>query len=285
MLDRRSVMLAAPAALAFAAVPARADDDEIAALERVQGGRLGVAALDTQTGATLLHRAGERFAMCSTFKVLLAAAVLHRVDAGAESLARAISYGPADMLSHAPATRDHLAQGHMTVEALCEAAVTVSDNTAANLLIASLGGPQHVTAFARMLGDAVTHLDRREPALNFVAPGEKRDSTTPAAMMDDWRKLFLTPILSEASRKRLTEWTQRCLTGNTRLRAGLPGDWIVGDKTGSGFAGETNDIAIAWRPKRAPVLIAAYYAGSPDPRADRDSVLAAVGRIVGARFS
>ena len=285
MLDRRSLILAAPAALTLPLGLAHAEDDELAALEQKSGGRLGVAAMDTGSGRTLAHRAEERFAMCSTFKLLLAGAILHRVDAGDEHLARQIAYTKADLIGTSQVTTAHVADGHMSVEDLCEAVVTVSDNTAANLLLAALGGPGVVTLFATTLGDNVTHLDRTELALNDVQPGDERDTTSPRAMLHDVGKLFLTTVLSDVSRALLEKWAKGCLTGKTRLRAGLPADWVVGDKTGTGFRGEANDIAIAWRPHGAPVLITAYYNGSPGTDTAHDDVLADVARIVAKRFS
>ena len=150
--SRRAVLfgVAALPTAAAAATPAAAG---IAAIEAQIGGRLGVAVLNTATGARIVHRAGERFPMCSTFKFLAVAAVLRRVDAGVEHLDRRIPYGPADLLEYAPTTRAHVAEGSMSVSALCEAAITLSDNTAANLLLASFGGPPTVTRLARTLGD------------------------------------------------------------------------------------------------------------------------------------
>jgi len=256
-----------------------------ARIEQESGGRLGVAVLDTHTGLQSGHRAGERFPMCSTFKLLAVAAVLRKIDHGSEKLARPIRYGRADMLEYAPVTRAHVGEGQMPVGALCEAAIEWSDNTAANLLLASLGGPSAVTRFARALGDPVTRLDRNEPSLNDVKPGDVRDTTTPAAMLADMRAVVLGNALSNASRARLTDWLHKSQTGKARLRAGLPRDWTVGDKTGSGFVDETNDIAVAWPPGRAPILIAAYYRGSRLYPESRDAVLADVGRLVAKHLS
>jgi beta-lactamase class A len=286
MLDRRSLLVAAPATMfALSSVPARADDDEIATLEQKYGGRLGVAALDAGSGKSIAHRANERFAMCSTFKLLLVAATLHRVEAGGEHLAREIPYTRSDLLEHSPITSAHVAEGQMSVERLCEAAITRSDNCAANLLISALHGPDGVTVYAASLGDNVTHLDRMELALNHVSPGDERDTTTPKAMLGDLEKMFLGNVLSETSRARLTAWVRAAQDGLKRLRVGLPADWIVGDKAGTGPTSETNDIAIAWRPKRAPVLITAYYTGSTAGFDAREAVLADVGRIVARRFA
>ena len=271
----------APVLRAAAPDPAEA---RLAALEARAGGRLGVAALDTGSGQRLAHRAGERFPLCSTFKVLLAGAVLAQVDAGRERLDRRIPYGKADLLAWAPVTRARVAEGGMAVGDLCAAAVEASDNTAANLLLAALGGPSAVTAFARSLGDPTTRLDRTEPALNEARPGDPRDTTTPEAMVGSLQALLLGQALAPGSRVRLEGWMTACTTGGARLRAGLPKDWGVGDKTGSGARGTVNDVAILRPPGRPPILVAAYFTGSTASGKDRDAVLAEVGRIVAGAF-
>ncbi len=254
--------------------------DRFTAVERSVGGRLGVAALDTASGARLAHRAGERFAMCSTFKVLAVAAALARVDRGREHLDRMIAYGQADLLEYAPVTRARVSEGALSLVALCQAAIEVSDNTAANLILKAIGGPGAVTAFARTLGDPVTRLDRTEPALNSAVSGDPRDTTSPAAMLGDLRGIVVGGVLAPASRERLAEWMVACRTGMTRLRAGLPAGWRVGDKTGTGALGTANDLAVAWAPGGA-ILIASYLTGaaSVEPAA-RDAAHAAVARIV-----
>ncbi|WP_449428287.1 class A beta-lactamase [Rhodanobacter umsongensis] len=251
----------------------------MAALERKHGGRLGVSILDTGSGRRVGHRADERFLMCSTFKLLAVAAVLARVDRGAERLDRRIVFGRESVLAWAPVTSHRTGAPGMSVAELCQAAITVSDNTAANLLLASLGGPAAVTAYARGLGDPLTRLDRIEPELNTGSPGDVRDTTTPNAMLADLRALLLGNALSASSRQQLAEWLRATRTGTGKLRAGVPGDWRVGDKTGSGAQGESNDIAIIWPPQRKPLLVTAYYAASSADAAGRDAVLAAVGRI------
>jgi len=258
----------------------------IAAIEARLGGRMGAAALDTQTGKHFEHRATERFPMCSTFKVVLVSAILSRVDANQEKLDRFIHYTKADLLDYAPITKAHLQEGGMTISALCAAAIEYSDNTAANLLLNILGGPAHVTRYARSLGDSVTRLDRTEPTLNTAAPGDVRDTTSPSAMLHDMQTLLLEKkALSSNSRQRLDAWLVANTTGSGSLRAGLPSAWRIGDKTGSGKNGATNDIAICWPPNRAPILITAYFVGSSASDADRYAALAEVGRIVTDEFS
>lgn len=270
--------------LAIGSGPARAGGRSdaavrLAALERRHGGRLGVAMLDTGSGRRVIHRGDERFLLCSTFKALLVAAVLARVDRGEERLDRRVVFGPGAVLSYAPVTSRHAGGPGMRVDALCEAAITVSDNTAANLLLASLGGPAAVTRFVRGLGDPVTRLDRIEPALNLGSPGDRRDTTTPNAMLDTLRTLLLGNALEQSSRQRLAGWMRACSTGAAQLRAGIPAGWVVGDKTGSGRHGETNDVAVVWPPHRKPLLVTAYYADSPADLDTRKAVLAEVGNI------
>ncbi len=252
----------------------------LAALERRHGGRLGVAMLDTGSGRCASHRGDERFLMCSTYKLLLVAAVLVRVDRGVEQLDRRIVFGQDAVLSYAPITRLRVGAPGMRVAELCHAAITLSDNTAANLLLASIGGPAAVTAFARSLGDALTRLDRIEPGLNVGSPGDVRDTTTPNAMLATMQKVVLGNVLAVASRERLVGWLRGCVTGLDELRAGVPAGWTVGDKTGRWNMDIVNDIGILWPPRRSPLLVTTYYAdaGSNDA-ATSNAVIAGVGRI------
>jgi len=245
------------------------------------GGRLGVFALDTGTGRTLARRADERFALCSTFKWVLAAAILAQVDRGRLSLDERVPYGPADVLDYAPVARTHVADGGMTVDALAAAAVTLSDNTAANLLLPKVGGPAGLTSFVRACGDTVTRLDRTEPSLNSNLPGDPRDTTSPRAMVGLLRRLLCDgDALTPASRERLLGWLRGCQTCARRLRAGLPTAWVVGDKTGSGSGNAVNDVAIATPPGRAPILIACYTSYSAATTAAVEAAQARVGRLI-----
>jgi len=224
------------------------------------------------------HRQGERFAMCSTFKLLAVSLLLTRVDKRQDDLGRRIYFTKESLISYSPVTEKFTAEG-MTLAELCSAALTMSDNTAANLILASIGGPPAVTAYARSIGDSLTRLDRNEPTLNEAVPNDPRDTTTPSAMLNNLRATVLGNALSPDSRQRLTAWLVACQTGAKRLRAGLPPDWTVGDKTGSGNNGVANDIAVIWPPGRAPLVVAAYFAESPIGPDQLDSVLAEVGRI------
>lgn len=253
---------------------------KLATIEAGSGGRLGVAILDTATGARCGYRADERFPMCSTFKLLAAGAILARVDGGHERLDRRVRFSADKLVAYSPVTKPHAGSAGMTLAELCEAALTYSDNTAANLLLAALGGPTAITAYARTLGDRATRLDRIEPELNQATPGDPRDVTTPAVMLGNLRRLTLRDALTPASRDQLTRWLLANRTGDARLRADLPAGWRVGDKTGSGGHGSTNDVGLLWPPDRAPILVSAYLTQTEAPPDRRDATLAAVGRAI-----
>jgi beta-lactamase class A len=294
MITRRNVVLStALIGLAWtgrsaAATPRDSIENVLGRIERDSGGRLGVAVLDTgsiptshpSSGLSAGHRADERFPMCSTFKFLACAAVLKRVDNGQEMLGRRIRIGASDVVPNSTFIKAPVGGNGMTLAEICEAAITRSDNTAANLILRSLGGPPAVTAFARSIGDPVTRLDRTEPTLHEATPGDPRD-TTPAAMLNDMHRLLLGEVLSAASKAQLTAWLVGNKTGDTRLRAGLPG-WRVGDKTGTGDHGTANDIGIAWPPGRKPILVTVYLTGTSTSAEQRSAAIAAVGRAAAA---
>ncbi|GGE42921.1 beta-lactamase [Agaricicola taiwanensis] len=267
-------MLAMPAVAQPSPVEAR-----VRVLEERTGGRLGFAIFDMARGLRNHWRADERFPMASTFKFLAVAHVLWRVEQDQERLDRRVVFGRKDLVTYSPATEKHIGGRGMTMADLCKAAVTLSDNTAGNLLLASFGGPEGLTAFARRLGDTQTRLDRTEPKLNEAGVGDPRDTTTPRAMLENMRKLLFGDILSEPSQRQLARWLLENTTGDRRLRAGAPPSWRVGDKTGTGRNGVTNDIGLMLPPKDSPILVTAYFMGSKLPQAERDEVIAEVGRI------
>jgi beta-lactamase class A len=269
---------------------AAAPDNPFAALERTSAGRLGIAVLDTASGAIHGHRLHERFALLSTFKLLLAAQVLAEADAGRLDLQQPLAIRPEDKVPHMPVTGAHVGST-LAIAALAEAAQVHSDNLAANLLLMRLGGPAAFTARLRNLGDSSTRLDRLEPALNRVPPGTIQDTTTPAAMAETVARYLTTDALSPRNTEMLIGLMQKTRTGQRRLRAGLPSDWRAGDKTGTvaGAAGVPNitaDITIAWPSGRPPLVIAAWLETepSPEPRPGDESILAEAGRLA-ARFA
>ena len=285
MIRRRELLIGslmtAPMLGASLVVAQERDDkvrEALSALDRKHGGRLGVAILDSGNGRIVAHRGEERFAMCSTFKLVAAACVLARVDGGEEELERRVSYGKADLITYSPVTEKHVEKG-LTIAEICDAAVTLSDNTAGNLLLDSFGGPKGLTDYLRSLGDEASRLDRREPDLNEARTGDPRDTTTPVAMADVLRQIVLGGALSPASRQQLTAWLVANKTGDKRLRAGVPQGWRIGENTGTGNNNATNDIGVIWPPGRAPLIVTAYYTESRAALPDREAVLAEVGRL------
>jgi beta-lactamase class A len=284
MTTRRQFLLGTLGAVVTPLAEASAARRRLATIESGVGGRVGVFALDTGNGRQLACRPDERFAMCSTFKWVLAAAVLVAAERAQLALDDQLAYTASDLLAYAPTTRAHAAEGSMSVAALAEAAVTVSDNTAANLLLAKIGGPPALTQLARSLGDNASRFDRTEPDLNSNEPGDPRDTTTPRAMVGLMQQILCGSALSLASRDRLLGWLRECETGKDRLRAGLPKEWIVGDKTGTGRRGAANDVAIAFPPDRAPILIAAYLSDGPAEIPHLAAAHASIANVVSREF-
>jgi beta-lactamase class A len=272
-----------PAALMMGS-SARGDENPFAVLEKQYGGRLGVAVLDTATGERMAYRADERFPMCSTFKLLIVGALLHNIDKGSERLDRWVPFQASDLLEYAPVSKAQVGKGGMTMGDFCAAAIEYGDNTAANLILKAVGGPDGATRYVRSMGDGVTRIDRFEPDANTCIPGDPRDTTTPAAMLADLNALVLGDTLSANARTQLLGWLNGCKTAARRIPTGLPAGWISGDKTGSGANGTANDVAIIQRPNKAPLLVAAYSTGVAAKPADRDPLLADVGQIGARRF-
>ncbi|MCW6533849.1 class A beta-lactamase [Sphingomonas lycopersici] len=287
MTSRRTICLASFLALPwlFGAL-ARANgrrtivEAQLKALEIRSGGRLGVAVLNTATGEVVGHRLDERFALCSTFKTLAIAFTLARVDRGEEKLDRRIYFSEKDLVTPFKATKAHIAEG-MTVQQLCEAAAIVSDSTAANLLLASFGGPSALTSYLRSIGDQTTRVDRNELALNIVKPGEAHDTTSPRAMVSTLRHILLGSALSPASRARLTKWMMASRDAAAlRLRRGLPAGWRIANKPGTWEGIATNDVGVIFPPGRPPIIVAAYLSRAHGAVADQETVLADVARVV-----
>jgi beta-lactamase class A len=284
MILNRRTLLAAASGLAVWPALAEEAPPMLTAYERETRGRIGLYAENLSTGARIAWRADERFVMCSTFKASLAAFVLARVDRGQDQLENIIGFGPDDLLDYAPVARQNLARASMSVADMCQAAVELSDNTCANLLLAKVGGPKALTAFWRSMGDAVTRLDHNEPELNRSAQGDPNDTTTPAAMAGNLRRLLLGEVLSQRSREYLTGWMLNCKTGNNRLRAGLPGNWRVADKTGNNGKDAAGDIAMIWPSSGGPTLVCVYTQGGSPTAPQLEAIFAEIGRMVGRQL-
>lgn len=291
LVTRRAILSSALAIAALhvtradAASPKIDIDARLAEIEAKTHGRLGVGILDTQTGDFYGRRVNERFPLCSTFKLLAAAMVLERVDSGNETLDRRVTFGPDEVVDYSPATKERAGKEGMTMAEICAAAITLSDNTAGNLMLSSFGGPKALTQFLRTLGDKATRLDRTEPELNEVKAGDPRDGTTPRAMTYTVQRLLLGNVLTKASEKQLVDWLTANKTGDARLKAGLPAGWRIGDKTGTCNNSTANDVAIIWPPERPPIIIAAFLADATESMEARNAALADVARTAAAALS
>lgn len=291
-VNRRAALALGAGAVLAVAVPAQAQaaplTGQLHDLEQQHNARLGVFATDTGTGRTVLHRADELFPMCSTFKTIAAAAILRR-DHDGSLLGKVIRYTRQDVdkSGYGPITgkAENLANG-MTVKSLCEAAITYSDNCAANLLLKELGGPTAISRFSRSIGDSVTRLDRWEPELNTAEPGRTTDTTSPRAIGQSYARLTLGHALNRDDADQLTKWLLANTTGGNRVRKGLPAAWRWGDKTGSGKYSTTNDVGIALPPGRAPIVIAVLSTKKDSPEGGADEPLVAkTAELVAASFS
>ncbi len=237
-------------------------------------GRIGVSAVNTANDVWIHYRAEERFPVTSTFKVIAVAAILKLSVKDANLLQQIIKYAESDLVSWSPVTEKNVSEG-MSIAALCAATIQYSDNTAANLLMKVLGGPEAVTQFARSIGDDTFRLDRWETELNSAIPEDLRDTTTPKAMARSLRQLVLGDVLPEAQRTQLQNWLKGNTTGDASIRASVPKDWTVADKTGGGAYGTTNDIAVLWPPKGAPIVVAIYFTHNTQDAPSRKDVIAA----------
>ncbi|CAN5161264.1 class A beta-lactamase BOR-1 [soil metagenome] len=283
---RRSALLGVAAVAVgtpLSALAAERGDRGLAALEARSGGRLGVYA---RCGRHVLqHRADERFPMCSSFKFLLAARILSDADRGLTDLNEAVLIPRSALLSHAPVTQPAAEAGRpLSVEALCAAVVTVSDNTAANLLLARVAGPAGLTRWLRAY-DPKTRLDRLEPELNESRNGDPRDTTTPEWMARDIETFMTGDALSKNARAKLLRWMTDCTTGLNKLRAGAPAGWAVADKTGNNGVHTSGDVALLTRPDGARVFVAAYVTQSTLRGAAQEAIFADVARLVTAKFA
>jgi len=281
--------VALPAAAASTAAKPNATttvpvDDLTSALTRLESaadGRIGLSAIDTASGKRISYRADERFPICSTFKTMAVAAILDRSMHDPALMEKRLQLKRKDVFKsgYAPITEKHLDQG-MTVTELCAATMQYSDNAAVNRLMQELGGPAAVTHYVRSLGDKVFRLDRWEPELNTALPGDARDTSTPAAMAQTLQKLTLGDALAAPQRAQLIAWLQGNTTGGRRIRAGVPDNWVVGDKTGTGSYGTTNDTGILWPPAGAPIVTAIFFTQHHEKAASRDDVIASVTHLL-----
>lgn len=254
--------------------------EAVKAVEQRLDARIGVALYDSATGETWEYKGDNRFPMTSTFKTLACAALLAKADSGAADLDQRVTFGKDDLVTYSPVTERRTGGPGMSLGELCEATMATSDNTAANLVLNAIGGPSSVTGFVRGLGDTITRLDRTETTLNEATPGDPRDTTTPNAMVDNLRKLVLGDTLSDSSRDTLISWLRGNRVSDNLLRATVPQDWKIGDRSGAGGYGSRSITAVLWPPNRKPLVLAIYITETGATFDERNSAIADIGRVV-----
>jgi beta-lactamase class A len=279
MIDRRMLMTGLP--LLAAAAPDRFAPlrRAIPQIERSAGGPIGISLLDTHTGERFGHRADDRFPLCSTFKLLLAARLLHGADKGQWAMTERLPVTKADMLFNAPFTEKRIG-GTASLLELAEAMAVLSDNPAANIALAKVGGPAALTAWLRSIADQTTRIDRNEPEMNNETPGDPRDTTTPTAMLATSRALVEGRILSPVARKTLYGWMQASKTADTMIRAALPPGWQEANKTGAGSWRARNIVSVITPPGRKPIWVAAYLFAGKSELAERNRQFVPLGRAI-----
>lgn len=285
----RWLRAALSACVLFASSHAMAQDDpitaELARIEQVLDARIGFAAHNLATGQRWEVNADERFAMSSTFKTLACGALLEQVDEGQLALETEVSFEESDLVTYSPVTEQYAGHQPMTLFELCDATMTTSDNTAANLVLQALGGPEAVTAFARSMDDPITRLDRYETELNEATPGDERDTTTPNAMLATLEKLVLGDVLADDSRQQLEAWMKGNAVADGLFRAAMPFDWVIADRTGAGGYGSRSITAIIWPPEQPPTVAVFYITDTEASFEERNAAIASLGEVVQATLA
>lgn len=274
------------AAVCFLAIsnPVLGQDDKlIEFIEKVEvqlDARVGVAVAVPDRNQRWEYQANDRFPMSSTFKTIACAALLARVDSGEEQLDRLVRFSKTDLVEYSPVTESKADTAGMTLGELCAATITVSDNTAGNLVLQAIGGPDGVTQFVRSVGDDVTRLDRWETELNEAVPGDPRDTTTPNAMARLLEELLFGTALSATSQAQLVAWLKANSVGDALLRAGIPEHWQIGDKTGAGGYGSRSIAAVMWPSSDSPIIATIYITETEAPFAARNAAIASLGQAI-----
>ncbi|MFC7367147.1 class A beta-lactamase [Vreelandella zhaodongensis] len=253
---------------------------EVGRIESQLDARVGFAAHDLETGQRWEYNADQLFAMSSTFKTLACASLLQRVDEGSEQLERRVEVTASDLVTYSPVTEAYADNREISLFELCEATMTTSDNTAANLILQAVGGPQAVTEFVRELGDSVTRLDRWETELNEAVPSDERDTTTPNAMVNNLEKLVVGNMLAPPSKKQLREWLVNNEVADGLFRSQMPEEWVIGDRTGAGGFGSRAITAVIWPTQREPIIVAFYITETTASFEDRNTAIAELGGVI-----
>lgn len=244
------------------------------------GARVGLAVHDLETDQRWEYKSNERFPLSSTFKTLACANVLQRADLGQERMDRVVRFSKRNLVEYSPVTEKYVGRKGMSLSELCQATLSTSDNSAANFILQAIGGPRALTKFLRSIGDDTTRLDRWETELNEAVPGDKRDTTTPIAILKTLEKLLINETLSTESRRQLQSWLKDNEVGDALFRKGVPSDWIVADRTGAGDYGSRAITAVMWPPNRKPIVAALYITETDASFDERNAVIAKIGEEI-----
>ena len=263
-------------------VHAETIEDAIRGIEQDLGARVGFFMHDRHTGREIVHSADDRFPLNSTFKLLACGALLSKVEAGTADLSKTILLEKLEIVTYSPAIERAIRAGQIQVslEQACRMVLSVSDNTAANIVLSEVGGPAGLTDFLRSIGDEVTRLDRWEPELNEATPGDPRDTTTPRAMAGLVENLILGDVLSADSRTTLREWLAAHSVAEALFRSPLPNSWTIHDRTGAGGYGSRSIVAVLYPPGREPIIAALYMTETEASFRQRNAAAARVGRAI-----
>ena len=242
--------------------------------------RVGMTVFDANTGTTWNYRGDERFPLNSTHKTFSCAALLAKVDGKSLSLSQSVSISKEMLVTYSPITEKSLSPETVTLGRICQAAVSYSDNTAANVVFDAIGGATGFNAYMRSIGDEQTRLDRKEPELNEGTPGDVRDTTTPNAIVNSLRKILLDDGLSVSSRSELTQWMLDDQVAGALLRASLPSDWKIADKTGAGGYGSRSIVAVIWPPSKQPLVVGIYITQTKASMQASNQAIARIGVVL-----
>ena len=284
LLGRLTIALAYLSTSFFATSVHALDEAKLTAAVQTEEGalqaRIGMVVVDAGTGANWNYRGDERFPLNSTHKTFACAALLAKVDQKALALDQPVSIRKDLLVTYSPITEKKLAPETMTLGELCHAAVSYSDNTAGNLVVEALGGPAAFTSYMRTIGDETTRLDRKEPELNEALPGDLRDTTTPNAIVGSLRKILLGDVLSASSRVELTQWMLDDQVAGALLRASLPSDWKIADKTGAGGYGSRSIVAVIWPPAKPALVVGIYITQTNASTSISNQAIARIGTVL-----
>jgi beta-lactamase class A len=276
---------------------------------------MGVAAIHIESGRRIAVKASERFPMASTYKLPIAIHLLSLVDEGKVQLEHIIKIEPKDIRPGGVPLSDKFNFGNsaVSVRDLLEMMLTVSDNTASDLILRLAGGPQAVTARMRSLGIEDMSIDR--PTIEHVfdmfglplppesewGPGryvnvltsvaadkqraaaehyarDLRDTSTPDAMASLLVHFYRNNLLKPETTKLLLGMMRRCQTGDARLKGLLPAGTDVAHKTGTAM-GIINDVGVITLPNGAGhIAIVVFIKGSKSSGAECGRSIAEVAR-------